>query len=64
MEGLHQIGTSREKPLVEVYKFNKLMQLGLRLRKVTNSLDFLGKRSIVNRGNSGIILALALTPFF
>ena len=45
MEGLHQIGTLGEKPVVEVYKSNELTQLvlGLRSRKVMNNLDFLRK---------------------
>ena len=42
MEGLHQVGTVREKSVIKVHKSNKLAQLALilGLRKVTNGLNF------------------------
>ena len=41
MEGLHQVGTVREKTVIKVHDANELT-LGLWLGKVTNSLNFLG----------------------
>ncbi len=40
MEGLHQVGTVREKSMIKVYEYNEPTQLALRLglRKVTNGL--------------------------
>ena len=47
MEGLHQVGAVRKKPVVEVHQSDKLTQLTLRLGlgKVTNSLNFPGQGS-------------------
>ena len=49
MEGLHQVGTVREKTVIKVQEANELTQLalGLCLGKVTNSLNFLGLSGVL-----------------
>ena len=43
MEGLHQVGTVREKSVIKVHKTNELTQLALRLGlwEIADGLNFL-----------------------